>query len=54
VTESSHVEFRFESFNFANHPQLNFPDTGTTSLNYGRITGARTMRTNQFALKFLF
>ncbi len=54
VTESSHVEFRFESFNFANHPQLNSPDTGTTSLNYGRITSARTMRTNQFALKFLF
>ncbi|MBI1353469.1 MAG: TonB-dependent receptor plug domain-containing protein [Acidobacteria bacterium] len=54
VTETSHVEFRFESFNFANHPQLGFPDTGITSLNYGRITGARTMRTNQFALKFLF
>ena len=54
ITESSHVEFRFESFNFANHPQLNFPDTSVTSLNYGVITGARTMRTNQFALKFLF
>ncbi|MCB1019732.1 MAG: carboxypeptidase regulatory-like domain-containing protein [Bryobacterales bacterium] len=54
VTEGSHVEFRFESFNFANHPQWNFPDTGTSSLNYGVITSARTMRTNQFALKFLF
>src|SRR5690606_38497973 len=54
VTEGSHVEFRFESFNFANHPQWNFPDTSVTSLNYGLITGARTMRTNQFALKFLF
>ncbi|MCB9383408.1 MAG: TonB-dependent receptor [Bryobacterales bacterium] len=54
VTEGSHVEFRFESFNFANHPQWNFPDTGVTSLNYGRITSARDMRTNQFALKFLF
>ncbi|MBI1353470.1 MAG: TonB-dependent receptor plug domain-containing protein [Acidobacteria bacterium] len=54
VTETAHVEFRFESFNFANHPQWNNPDTGTTSLNYGVITSARTMRTNQFALKFLF
>ena len=54
VTESSHVEFRFESFNFANHPQWNFPDTGVTSLNFGRVISARDMRTNQFALKFLF
>jgi hypothetical protein len=54
VTERSEVEFRFESFNFANHPNWNFPDTGVTSLTYGRVTSARAMRTNQFALKFLF
>ena len=54
VTEGSRVEFRFESFNFANHPQWNFPDTGITSLNYGRSISARAMRTNQFALKFMF
>ena len=54
ITESSHIEFRFESFNFANHPQWNNPDTGNNSPNYGFITGARAMRTNQFALKFLF
>ncbi len=54
VTETSEVEFRFESFNFANHPNWNFPDTGVSSLTYGRVTSARTMRTNQFALKFVF
>jgi hypothetical protein len=54
VSERFGVEFRFESFNFANHPQWNNPDTGTNSLNYGFISGARAMRTNQFALKFNF
>jgi hypothetical protein len=54
ITERSQLEFRFESFNFANHPNWNFPDTGVTSRTYGRITSARTMRTNQFALKFMF
>jgi hypothetical protein len=54
VTERVGVEFRFESFNFANHPQWNNPDTGVNSLNYGRITSARAMRTNQFALKLNF
>ena len=54
VTERAQLEFRFESFNFANHPNWNFPDTGVTSLTYGRVTSAREMRTNQFALKFLF
>ena len=54
VTERSELEFRFESFNFSNHPNWDFPDTGVTSLTYGRVTSAREMRTNQFALKFVF
>jgi hypothetical protein len=54
ITETSQLEFRFESFNFANHPNWNFPDTGVSSATYGRVTSARTMRTNQFALKFMF
>ncbi|MBI1354178.1 MAG: TonB-dependent receptor plug domain-containing protein [Acidobacteria bacterium] len=53
-TESYNLQFRFESFNFANHPNWNNPNTGVTSLNYGVITSARSMRTNQFALKFMF
>ena len=54
IIERSQLEFRFESFNFANHPNWNFPDTGVSSPTYGRVTSAREMRTNQFALKFLF
>jgi hypothetical protein len=54
ITENSRLEFRYESFNFSNHPNWDFPDTGVSSATYGRTTSARTMRTNQFALKFMF
>jgi hypothetical protein len=52
--ERVNLEFRFESFNFANHPNWNNPNTNLTSPQYGQITSARGMRTNQFALRFAF
>jgi len=52
--ERANLEFRFESFNFPNRPNWTFPDTNVTSPQYGQITNAREMRTNQFALKFAF
>jgi hypothetical protein len=52
--ERANLEFRFESFNFANHPNWGNPNTNLTSPQYGQITGAREMRTNQFALRFAF
>jgi hypothetical protein len=53
-SEKANLEFRFESFNFPNHPNWGTPNTNLTSPQYGQITGARDMRTNQFALKLAF
>ena len=54
ISEKYSVQFRFESINFANHPNWNNPNSNPRSRNFGVITSARTMRTNQFALKFTF
>jgi hypothetical protein len=53
--ENKSVQFRFETFNAANHPNLGSPNTSVINANYGRITGTRTnMRELQFGLKVIF
>jgi hypothetical protein len=54
INESMGVEFKFESYNATNHPNWNPPSTSLNSPQFGRITTARSMRINQFALKFNF
>lgn len=55
VRESQRVEFRFEAFNFMNHPNWANPNTSRTSPAFGTISGTRTnMRQLQFALKYVF
>jgi len=53
--EKHAVQFRFEAFNFPNHPNLGTPARILVSPTFGQISTTRTnMRELQLALKCLF
>ena len=55
IREQQQLQFRFESFNFANHPNLGLPDTTLIDAGFGTIrTTSTNMRNVQFGLKYLF
>jgi len=53
--EKHTVQFRFEAFNFPNHPNWGTPEPTRTSPTFGQIRSTRTnMREIQMALKYMF
>jgi len=55
IAEGHELQFRFEGFNFANHPNWAPPNTSRTSAGFGQIAGTRVnMRELQFGLKYIF
>jgi len=53
--ENQALQFRFETFNFPNHPNWGNPDVTIISPTFGKIRTTRTnMREMQVALKYMF
>ncbi len=53
-TERLNLQFRFESFNFANRANFEEPGTSLGAPNFGVITASKPARTNQLGLKLSF
>ena len=54
ITEVQRIQFRFEAFNWLNHPNWNGANTTPTSASFGRVQSKGSERGLQFALRYSF
>lgn len=54
ITERQNVTFRFEAFNWINHPNWSGVDTNPTSATFGKITNKNSERNLQLSLRYSF
>jgi hypothetical protein len=52
--EQQYFTFRFEAFDFPNHPNLSAPDVNPTSSTFGRVTSKTGQRSMQASLRYTF
>jgi hypothetical protein len=52
--ESQSLSFRFDAFNFPNHPNWNAPDTNYSDATFGKITQKNGQRSMQASLRYSF